>query len=116
MSGWQKKIGAITLFVEDPDRSKAFYREVFGWGINSMPEMEYAMLQTTETDESGAVRTPGAINGGMLRRQGAITGPVITIGTEDIETTLAHGTVARRVAARSTNLRSVRSSSTSPRA
>jgi catechol 2,3-dioxygenase-like lactoylglutathione lyase family enzyme len=29
MSGWQKKIGAITLFVEDPDRSKAFYREVF---------------------------------------------------------------------------------------
>jgi len=29
MSGWQKKIGAITLFVEDPDRSKAFYQEVF---------------------------------------------------------------------------------------
>ncbi|HEU5384730.1 MAG TPA: VOC family protein [Streptosporangiaceae bacterium] len=29
MSGWRKKIGAITLFVEDPDRSKAFYREVF---------------------------------------------------------------------------------------
>ncbi len=29
MSGWQKKIGAITLFVEDADRSKAFYREVF---------------------------------------------------------------------------------------
>ena len=29
MSGWQKKIGAVTLFVEDPDRSKAFYQEVF---------------------------------------------------------------------------------------
>ena len=29
MSGWKKKIGAITLFVEDADRSKAFYREVF---------------------------------------------------------------------------------------
>ena len=29
MSSWQKKIGAITLFVEDPDRSKAFYQEVF---------------------------------------------------------------------------------------
>jgi catechol 2,3-dioxygenase-like lactoylglutathione lyase family enzyme len=29
MSGWQKKTGAITLFVEDPDRSKAFYQEVF---------------------------------------------------------------------------------------
>jgi lactoylglutathione lyase len=29
MASWQKKIGAITLFVEDPERSKAFYREVF---------------------------------------------------------------------------------------
>ena len=29
MSNWQKKIGAITLFVEDPERSKAFYQEVF---------------------------------------------------------------------------------------
>ena len=29
MSGWRKKIGAITLFVEDLDRSKAFYQEVF---------------------------------------------------------------------------------------
>jgi catechol 2,3-dioxygenase-like lactoylglutathione lyase family enzyme len=29
MSSWHKKIGAITLFVEDPERSKAFYRKVF---------------------------------------------------------------------------------------
>lgn len=29
MSNWQKKIGAITLFVEDPDRAKSFYRNVF---------------------------------------------------------------------------------------
>jgi catechol 2,3-dioxygenase-like lactoylglutathione lyase family enzyme len=27
---WQKEIGAITLFVEDLDRSKAFYQDVFG--------------------------------------------------------------------------------------
>jgi catechol 2,3-dioxygenase-like lactoylglutathione lyase family enzyme len=29
MSSWEKEIGAITLFVEDVDRSKAFYQEVF---------------------------------------------------------------------------------------
>ena len=75
---------------DDPARAQAFYRDVFGWGINSMPEMEYALLQTAETDESGTVRTPGAINGGMLRRQGAITSPVITISTDDIDTTLTH--------------------------
>jgi lactoylglutathione lyase len=29
MSGWQKKIGAVTLFVEDPEQSKAFYQKAF---------------------------------------------------------------------------------------
>jgi catechol 2,3-dioxygenase-like lactoylglutathione lyase family enzyme len=29
MSGWRKKIGAITLFVEDAERAKAFYQKVF---------------------------------------------------------------------------------------
>ena len=29
MTEWQKEIGAITLFVEDLDRSKAFYQDVF---------------------------------------------------------------------------------------
>jgi catechol 2,3-dioxygenase-like lactoylglutathione lyase family enzyme len=29
MSSWQKKIGAITLFVEDAGRSKSFYQTVF---------------------------------------------------------------------------------------
>jgi predicted enzyme related to lactoylglutathione lyase len=74
---------------DDPERAYAFYQDVFGWRINAMPEMQYALVQTTDTDESGAVTTPGAINGGMLRRQGAITGPVITVGTDDLEATLA---------------------------
>ncbi len=30
MGEWEKEIGAINLFVEDLDRSKTFYQEVFG--------------------------------------------------------------------------------------
>ncbi len=30
MSEWPKSVGAITLFVEDLERSKSFYQEVFG--------------------------------------------------------------------------------------
>jgi catechol 2,3-dioxygenase-like lactoylglutathione lyase family enzyme len=30
MAGWEKEIGAMTLAVKDLDRSKTFYREVFG--------------------------------------------------------------------------------------
>jgi lactoylglutathione lyase len=29
MSNWAKNIGAITLFVEDSDRAKSFYQQVF---------------------------------------------------------------------------------------
>ena len=29
MGGWKKSIGAITLFVEDPERAKRFYQAVF---------------------------------------------------------------------------------------
>jgi lactoylglutathione lyase len=29
MTKWAKEIGAITLFVEDPDRSAAFYQDIF---------------------------------------------------------------------------------------
>lgn len=75
---------------DEPERAQAFYRDVFGWRINSVPEMEYALLLTADTDENGVVTTPGAINGGMLRRQGAITGPVVTVGVDDLEATLAH--------------------------
>src|SRR5947209_17225164 len=74
---------------DDVERAQAFYREVFGWRINSIPDMGYALLNTTDTDGTGAVTTPGAINGGMLARQGPITAPVVTIDTEDIDATLA---------------------------
>lgn len=73
---------------DDLARAQAFYREAFGWRINEIPDMNYTIVSTTETDETGAARTPGAINGGMMARQGPITAPVITIDTEDIDATL----------------------------
>jgi predicted enzyme related to lactoylglutathione lyase len=73
---------------DDVPRAQAFYREAFGWQVNEVPGMNYTLVSTTETDESGAVTTPGAINGGLMARQGPITAPVITIETEDIDATL----------------------------
>ncbi|OLE30813.1 MAG: glyoxalase [Actinobacteria bacterium 13_1_20CM_3_71_11] len=73
---------------DDVARAQAFYREAFGWQVTEVPGMNYTLVSTTETDESGAVTTPGAINGGLMARQGPITAPVITIETEDIDATL----------------------------
>ena len=72
----------------DLARAQAFYRETFGWAINPMPEMGYTLVMTAPTDDEGRLTRPGAINGGMLERQGPVTAPIITIDVPDIEEAL----------------------------
>lgn len=73
---------------DDADRAQTFYHEAFGWQLQSMPDMSYTMVTTTPTGDSGPTE-PGGINGGMLARQGPIKSPVITIGVEDLDDSLA---------------------------
>lgn len=84
---------------DDGERATAFYREAFGWQLDPMPQMQYTLVTTTPTDARGMLSEPGGINGGMLHRQGPITTPVITVGVDDIDESLARveklgGTVA----------------------
>jgi len=74
---------------DDGERATAFYREAFGWQLNSMPNFQYTMVTTTEPDAQGRPAEPGGINGGMLHRQGPITAPVITVGVDDLDEALA---------------------------
>ena len=74
---------------DDADRAHTFYREAFGWQLQSVPGMGYTMVTTTPADESGRPSEPGSVNGGMLARQGPITSPVITIGVDDLDDALA---------------------------
>jgi hypothetical protein len=74
---------------DDLSRAKKFYSTVFGWRANEMPEMEYVMIGTTESDENGMPKQPGAINGGMLKRQDPVRHPVVTIDVENMDDALA---------------------------
>jgi predicted enzyme related to lactoylglutathione lyase len=73
---------------DDLERARTFYRDAFGWKVNPMPEMNYTMVSTTETNDQGMPTNPGAINGGMAQRGAPLTGPVITIDVADIESAL----------------------------
>jgi predicted enzyme related to lactoylglutathione lyase len=73
---------------EDQDRAKEFYTSAFGWNITTMPEIGYTSLGTIPTDEQGMPTEPGAINGGMFRREGELTGPIITVDVDDIDAAL----------------------------
>lgn len=48
MGEWQKEIGAITLFVEDLDRSVAFYQDVFDLPVMHKDD-DGAMFRFAET-------------------------------------------------------------------
>jgi predicted enzyme related to lactoylglutathione lyase len=74
---------------DDPERAQAFYRDAFGWQIQSMPEFEYAFLITSPVDDTGRPTQPGTINGGMYRRTKDQPTPVVTVNVDDIDAALA---------------------------
>jgi predicted enzyme related to lactoylglutathione lyase len=70
--------------LDNIDRGHKFYRETFGWQVNALPDLNYAMVQTTESDDEGRPKNPGSINGGMGKRQHPLSAPVVTIMVDDI--------------------------------
>lgn len=64
MGDWAKEIGAITLFVEDPDRSKSFYQDFFDLqplldsATDTMFRLENTMLFLTKSSEAARMIAP----------------------------------------------------------
>ena len=85
MSG---KVVHFEIPADDVGRAEAFYKDAFGWEIQSMPEMDYTMVMTGPVGADGMPSEPGNINGGMFRR-GDLKNPVVTISVDDIDATLA---------------------------
>ena len=73
---------------EDLNRAKTFYQTTFGWEMQDMPEMNYIITRTVETDEKFMPKTVGAINGGMMKRNSIVTGPSFAINVKSIDETV----------------------------
>ncbi len=83
------KVVHFEIPVDDLDRAKAFYESVFGWGVHTLPEMDYTIAMTTAVDETTRMPLePGAINGGLMRRSDKTPAPVITIQVDAIDEVL----------------------------
>jgi predicted enzyme related to lactoylglutathione lyase len=86
MSG---KVVHFEVPYDDSERAHGFYRDVFGWNIQRMPEFEYDFVQTGPTSETGMPGEPGYIGGGMCARQGPVQRPTLTIEVDDMSAALA---------------------------
>lgn len=79
------KVQHFEIPADDMARAKKFYGAVFGWKIQDVPGMEYAMADSVETDQN---RQPiGGTNGGILKRNGdyaKTTSITITVDDADL--------------------------------
>ncbi|MBI2125930.1 MAG: VOC family protein [Thaumarchaeota archaeon] len=73
---------------KDVKRAQSFYQKAFSWNIQQFPGFEYYMISTTESDQNGMPKNPGAINGGMGKKAGPLKNTVVTIRVSDINTAL----------------------------
>jgi predicted enzyme related to lactoylglutathione lyase len=55
---------------EDRKRMADFYTKVFGWKTQQLGEEmgNYVLATTTDSDEKGSPKRPGAINGGFFQK------------------------------------------------
>jgi predicted enzyme related to lactoylglutathione lyase len=85
-------MGGVVHFeipADDQERARNFYSQTLGWRIDPVPDLNYNIVVTTPMDEAtGQPLEAGAINGGLMAREGELTTPVITVDVADIDAAL----------------------------
>ncbi len=79
------KVAHFEIPYDDQQRAQKFYQEVFGWQINKFPDMDYYLVTTTPSDENMRPKEPGAINGGLLKKDPTGEHPVLVIDVPSID-------------------------------
>ena len=73
---------------EDRTRMAGFYTNVFGWKTQKLGEEmgNYVVVTTTESNEHGRPKKPGAINGGFFQKTDDKSSqyPLVVIQVDDI--------------------------------
>jgi uncharacterized protein len=85
MSG---KVVHFEIPYDDGDRARRFYAEAFDWQLQEIPGMEYTLVVSGPSSDTGPSE-PGFINGGMLaREESAAPGPVVVVDVPSIDAAL----------------------------
>lgn len=82
------KVVHFEVPADDVERAKKFYSECFDWQIEEIPQMDYTIMRTVEIDENQNPKEPGAINGGLFKRQADMPHPQFFIHVNDINQSL----------------------------
>lgn len=74
----------------DTERARKFYGDVFDWKFVEMSGEygNYIMVHTAPTGKDGMVKRPGAINGGMMKKDPTAKYTIITVAVDNLDETL----------------------------
>jgi predicted enzyme related to lactoylglutathione lyase len=61
-------IAHFEIYADDPAKLADFYTSLFDWKISEVPNMDYWMIRTVDTDAKNMPTQSGGINGGMMKR------------------------------------------------
>ena len=80
------KVSHFEIPYEDQERAQKFYEEVFGWQITKFSDEGYYLVFTTKSDPNTMMPSePGAINGGLLKRDSTAKNPLLVIDVPNID-------------------------------
>jgi len=86
MNTMMNKVSHFEIPYEDQERAQKFYEEVFGWQINKFSDEGYYLAFTTNSDPNTMMPLePGAINGGLLKRDSTAKNPLLVIDVPNID-------------------------------
>jgi predicted enzyme related to lactoylglutathione lyase len=75
--------------VDDLEKARAFYGSIFGWTLQDWPMPDgstYIGVHTTPIDEKTRMPLkPGAINGGIMKRNAHATAPIFAVTVDSID-------------------------------
>ncbi|HYJ38290.1 MAG TPA: VOC family protein [Chitinophagaceae bacterium] len=84
-----QKVVHFEIPADDIQRAKKFYGEIFGWKLQDWPLQDgsvYTGARTVEVDETTFIpKEPGAINGGLVKRDQYIKTPQVTVNVPSID-------------------------------
>ncbi len=78
------KVSHFHIPVNDMDRARKFYSDIFGWKI-SKTDTDYKLVITTPIDDTGRPKEPGGINGALFTREAPEDALSIVIRVKSIE-------------------------------
>lgn len=83
------KVVHFEIPVDNIERAKKFYSEIFGWRLQDWPMGNgavYTGATTTEVDPNTHVpKEPGAINGGIVKRDQYSKTPQVTVLVDSVD-------------------------------